>query len=488
MVDDAARLLPSTPSFARTAADQSSTRIFRSRSCSRHRTRPGWSKPGNHALQAPISGSNVFVYAQMTADAALDPSTTPGSFQTQSPIGLEGYADWAPTVSAGIAANGSDIELWDGPGTTGFVGLPGSVVQALAEIVSAGIAPTTYAPADGSALGFIAPAYVTGVGDTAAFSGTNAVLIASSVAQGFYTARVTLSSLDGGTLSVTNLGGIVQGSSSGTTITLAGPLALVNTVLASLVDNRVVRPRPGAGGGDRHRRKPGRPHDRRRDILRRGRLGPEQRWRHGFAGQLGSTLLIGGVSASLDIPGDLLIGPGGDYVSMLAALAPSAYSTASLTVGGTIEIASAGTAHFTGLLAGGAVMVDSGGSLAGDGALAAASGAIVNNGVIEATADMTLGLQQLVVSNAVSGSGTLLIDAGATLTLSGAVGSGQTIVFAPNSLEQFADAPYAPSTLVLSAPHGTQPTISGFTFADRLTLLGVRRAARLIRAAPLPSI
>ncbi len=433
-------------------------------------------QPGNHALSFDLSSNgNAFVYAQMAADAMLDGATAPGSFQTNSPLVLQGFANWPLAVSNGVGANGSDIELWDGPNTSGFTGLPASAVQTLAEIVSAGIAPTTYATGDGSALGFIAPVFVTASGDTAAFTGTDAVLLATSVPQSFYTVHVTLTSLDGGLLAVDDPGGIVQGSTSGTTITLAGPLALVNTVLANLTDTV-------SSGHDEVRivatDVDGNQAVRTVDVFTSSgsaASAASSGGDTGFAGQFGSTglLLIGGVSASFSTSGNLQIGPGGDYTSMLAALSPGAYSTAQLTVGGMLEIESAGVARFTGLLSGGSLAVDSGGVLAGNGALAAGSGAIANNGTIEAVADTTLGLQQLVVSNAVSGSGTFVIDAGATLVLSGSVASGESIVFAPNTADQFANNAYAPSTLVLSAPHGTQPAISGFTFADRLTLLGV---------------
>ncbi len=48
-------------------------------------------------------------------------------------------------------------------------------------------------------------------------------------------------------------------------------------------------------------------------------------------------LVLGGVQAAQVVAGNLQIGPGGN-TTLLAALAPSAYSTASLTVGGTFEV------------------------------------------------------------------------------------------------------------------------------------------------------
>jgi hypothetical protein len=140
-------------------------------------------QPGNHALTSLLDDSNAFVYHQMAADAALDPSTAPGSYQMQAPIGLGGFGNWPSTVSTGVGANGGDIEAWNFPGTSGFLGLPPAIVQSLSEIIAAGVAPVTGAPADGSALGFIAPAYVTAATSTAAFTGTDAVLLATAVAQ-----------------------------------------------------------------------------------------------------------------------------------------------------------------------------------------------------------------------------------------------------------------------------------------------------------------
>src|SRR5262249_48474542 len=101
-------------------------------------------------------------------------------------------------------------------------------------------------------------------------------------------------------------------------------------------------------------------------------------------------------------------------------------------------------------------------------------GTIVNNGTIEAVADTTIGLQKLVIANTVSGVGELLIDAGATLVMSGGVDAGQRIVFAANTAQQFSNEPYTPSTLVLiSASASQSAVISGVTYADRLVLSGV---------------
>jgi hypothetical protein len=89
----------------------------------------------NHALDNPLHQPVSFVYAQLAQDAALNATTVPGSYQTAPPVKLAGngtygsqpswgaYADWPNTVAQGVAAYAGDIELWDGPGTTGFTGL-----------------------------------------------------------------------------------------------------------------------------------------------------------------------------------------------------------------------------------------------------------------------------------------------------------------------------------------------------------------------------
>src|SRR6266436_6280618 len=129
---------------------------------------------GNHALNNPLPTSDSFVYAQLAAYATLDPAMAPASYQTASPKNLGSFGNWPNAVAQGVAADAGDIELWDGPGSTGFLGLPPSQVQALAATLAAGNPPvTTGAPDDGSALGFIAPAFASGAAGTVAFSGVD---------------------------------------------------------------------------------------------------------------------------------------------------------------------------------------------------------------------------------------------------------------------------------------------------------------------------
>ena len=87
--------------------------------------------------------------------------------------------------------------------------------------------------------------------------------------------------------------------------------------------------------------------------------------------------MVGGVQGSTVIPGNLDVGVGGAFRTVLAALTPSAYSTASLTIGATLEVLSGGAAYFTGSLSPGAVTIDSGGAITGDGTLTAANGGAI---------------------------------------------------------------------------------------------------------------
>ena len=144
-------------------------------------------QPGNHALGNPLYAPDTVVYSQLAADAALNPAVAPNSFQTKSPSILGPYANWQATIANGVALDAGDIELWDFPVIplpVGFTSFSPSQVQTLAAILAAGSPPPTAgAPDDGSALGFIAPAFATGAPGAVAFSGTSAVLLASATPQ-----------------------------------------------------------------------------------------------------------------------------------------------------------------------------------------------------------------------------------------------------------------------------------------------------------------
>jgi T5SS/PEP-CTERM-associated repeat protein len=438
---------------------------------------------GNHALRNPLYSFDSAIYGQLAADAALNPAVAPNSFQTASPfVFFPTYADWQAAIVNGVALDAGNIELWDFPGSSGFTGLSANGVQALAAILAAGSPPPTAgAPDDGSALGFIAPAFATGAPGGVAFSGTNAVLLASVTPQAAY--RVTLTSLNGGTLGVADFTGTVIGSASGPSLTLQGPPALVNTVLAHLTDTLqggtlqsgtdVIHIVAMDSSGNTAVRNVGVEISSPAASFNPGPNSTGSLTGTFTAGSGG--FVVGGVQSALVIAGNLEIGDAGSSNRLLAALAPSAYSTASLTVGGTLEVSNGGAVYFTGSLGASTVTVDTGGTIHAAGTLTATGGgSIVNKGTIEAMADLSLGLQRLTVANALTDSGTLLIDAGATLRLAGTVASTQTIQFAANSIAQFANGPYSPSTLALApAAQALGGAITGFSFADRLVLESV---------------
>ncbi|MBV8410386.1 MAG: hypothetical protein JOY64_22360, partial [Alphaproteobacteria bacterium] len=447
---------------------------------------------GNHALRSPIYAPDSFVYVQLAADAMLDPNAAPASYQTASPdllAGLPGsgtypnftgdFANWPDTVAAGVQFDAGDIELWDfsgppGSGINGFLSLAPSQLQFLATLLAAGNPPPNAgAPDTGAPLGFVAPAFVTGAaGGPIAFTGTSAVLVASVTPK--VGSVVVLSSTNGGSLSVTDIGGVVVGPSSGPSITLAGAPALVNAVLATLSDtlsggSDIVHIEAIDNNGDKAVRDVGvqatAPAPSAPAPAPAPALPP-------FAGN--GLLVVGGVQSKYAAGGTVtLSGSGGTATTLLAALASSAYSTATLGVGG-LDVQSGGAARFTGSLIAPSITVASGGAIDGDGTLVVqGGGTITNNGTIEAAADLTLGLQRLDIPNPISGSGTLQIDPGATLTLGATLNAPQTVQFAANSIAQLANDPYSPGTLVIQSPVGWTAPINGFTFADSLVLANV---------------
>ena len=298
------------------------------------------------------------------------------------------------------------------------------------------------------------------------------MLLASAAAQSSYT--VTLTSTKGGTLGVTDPFGIMNGLTTGPTLTLSGTPQQVNTILASLTDTLqsgkdIVQISATDSSGNIAVRSVG--VEISASATSSGASPPADVAVPSIADitqQLADIgiVFVGGVQNAQSVAGDLEIGPD---TTLLAALAPSAYSTASLTVGGALEVLSGGTARFSGSLGGSTVRIDSGGAVSGNGTLSASGGgAIVNDGTIEVVADLTLGLQQLTLANALTGSGTVNVDAGATLILSDAASSTQTIAFASPS-----NLPSLPSTLEFDPRHGMNATITGFSYADRLVLDGL---------------
>ena len=82
-----------------------------------------------------------------------------------------------------------------------------------------------------------------GVSSTVTFYGTDAVLLASTLAQGLYAGHAAVERRQ--RLAVTDVDGIMVGPTSGSTLSFAGTLDQVNTVLASLTDTLSRRPDPG---------------------------------------------------------------------------------------------------------------------------------------------------------------------------------------------------------------------------------------------------
>jgi len=515
---------------------------------------------GNHALNNPLPSWATFLYAQITADAALNPNTVPASYQTDSTSVLGSQANWPNAIMQGVAADGSTVEIWDTPTTQGFTSQSPSAIAALATDLANGVAPTTGAPDDGAPLGFIAPGSVTAQAGTIPFSGTGAILLASASGAPSYT--VTITSADGNTLTAVE----DRQAVSGTTLNFSGPLAEINTILASLADSvpsgtdtitvtatdsdgnsatrtvgviaysgpapdgTTVQPTPptpgnaaaydwtgnGANGvfsNAANWSPSGGPPGQSALAEFDGIPGAANVAGSGAAGALitdstvvlegGSTIAIGtagsgdveiadqpattgtlvlaGVEATLSIGGNLDVGgtatSGGGNGTLLAALAPSDYSTTSLSVAGALNVWDEGTVRFSGALS--AAVVDiSGGTIAGDGTLATTNGgSVVNDGTIEAVADQTLGLEQLAVAAPLSGDGEIAIDAGAELSLAGGVEAGQTIAFGAPNIQQLSNGPYSPTTLILESPSGFAGAITGFSFADQLVLNGVSAAS-----------
>lgn len=185
-------------------------------------------------------------------------------------------------------------------------------------------------------------------------------------------------------------------------------------------------------------------------------------------------VMIDGANTDVGIAGNLAIGGtasgAGGTGTLIALLAPLAQNTSTLTIGGSLDVWGAGALRLTGSLAARAIDIAGGGLVSGDGTLGAGS-AILNDGTIEAAADSNLGITGLdLAAAAIGGTGTLLIDAGATLTVAGSVASTETIEFAANTAAQFSTAPYPAGSLILDDPQQMQGTIVDFSFADSLVL------------------
>jgi hypothetical protein len=116
----------------------------------------------------------------------------------------------------------------------------------------------------------------------------------------------------------------------------------------------------------------------------------------------------------------------------------------------------------------GTLTVDPGALLAGAPLITGAAGAaaeVINNGTI----DGAVAADPLEIAGRVSGTGTLLVDQGGGLQLDGAVGAGQTVVFAPGDSPIYVDEEGAAGgELLLTDVTQFAGTISGLTYGDRL--------------------
>ena len=175
------------------------------------------------------------------------------------------------------------------------------------------------------------------------------------------------------------------------------------------------------------------------------------------------TVAVSGAGVSLSVAGTLTLGGGPSGVGLptasLSANAGAAVQAASLVLGGgsgasittdpigSVEVGTTGGAQA------GAVTIDAGATLAGNGAVNP-YGTIIDNGTVFATGG-TLSL------GAVSGGGSLVVDAGATLELLAATAAPITLdgTAASGSILAFAGAQSAPSG-----------TITGFVPGDAIDL------------------
>ena len=164
----------------------------------------------------------------------------------------------------------------------------------------------------------------------------------------------------------------------------------------------------------------------------------------------GGTLAVAGTLAmgTTGISAAALDATGGGAAAVLALVMSDSADSIYVDAASIVEVGSAGTGQA------GRLTIDAGAALRGQGS-ANAYGLVANSGILEA-AGGTLSV------GALSGSGTLQIDAGATLALNGACGSGQGVLFAG-----------ANATLAINqeffAPSGV---ISGFAAGDAFDVRG----------------
>ena len=454
-------------------------------------------QPGNHALQTPDLLHSTFLYAQMTADAALDPATTQGSFQTESPIGLAASASFgtnpaspgpwptgltpSPTACCRTAATSSCGTARAEP-PSGFRASRPARRSPGADRSPPAWPRRLVRPATARRSASSRPPPSPAVAGTAAFSGTDAVLLASGATQNFYAVQRHADLARTAARSPSPISAASCRARPAARPSPLGPARPREHGAGEPARTRLVaaptwcasRRPTSTGNRGPHRRRPGR-------RCRGSSSSAAARAATPARGAQGNGILVDRRRAAPRsiVPGNLQIGPGGSYARCSPRWRRAPTARRSLTVGGTLEIESAGTARFTGRSV--APLrhrrrrrrAGRGGRSALHAALG--RGPITNNGTIEAVADLTLGLQRLIVSNALTGSGTL---ADRCRRHAGAGRHGRVQArpsrSRPTPCAQFSNGPYSPSTLVLVAPLGMfGPPSAASRFADRLVLDGV---------------
>jgi hypothetical protein len=136
-------------------------------------------------------------------------------------------------------------------------------------------------------------------------------------------------------------------------------------------------------------------------------------------------------------------------------------------IGGTINLESpsdwtltSGSGNSTDIPQSGDTAINTG-TLAGYGLIAAS---LINNGKVEASNNSVPGSStggELEIQGAVSGTGSMTIEPGATLAIDGVLGAGQTIAFSAG----------APETLILGSPTAIMANaITGFADGDKIEI------------------
>ena len=503
MVDDAARLHLQRASTCSTAATSWPTATSRSPSCSRRGTRPASSRP---AIM-PCAIRSMRPTTSSTASSPRRHASSPAPSATASRRPRR--SSWS-TTPAGRARsptascwNAGNIELWDFPTTAG----PPNGFLSFSPQQAAGPGrhprppaarrrpPARRTTARRSASSHRAPSPAR----PAASPSPAPTPCCSPATRRPASYSVTLTSLNGGTLGI---GGLDRPLRRDQRHDAELQRLAVDGEHGARATHRhgVVGHRRGAHRGDRQQRQLRRARCRRadRDPGRAAHRHARDCWpptsssaspaaarswsararaaTFDVAGQLGNSgiLVVGGVQSQLSLSGDL--DAQRQHVVARGAVAQRLQHREPRDRRRLV-----GRDRQQHVLLGHAraanTINNTGGTIRGNGTLdATGSASIGNTGTIEAVADFTLGSQRLVVADNLTGTGKLLIDAGATLVLSGHGRRTQTITFAANTATPVRAAPSirpAPSCWASRGSLTGTTSINGFTFADRLVLENV---------------